>query len=261
MDLGLEGRVAIVCGASQGMGRAIATGLVAEGALVTLCARNEEQLRAAAQAIDPQGRQTMTVTADLAQAGSAERLVEETVAARGRLDIVVNNIGGPPPGQPSSFSDQDWHAALEKNFFNVVRLCRAALPHMRKNHWGRIVNLLAISVLQVEDNLALSSTARTAVVSFSKSLSDEVAADGITVNNVLPGSVLTDRLVEVSKMEAKFHGRDPERAVEERLVRIPAGRFGKPEEMADLVCFLASERAGFINGVSIPFDGGQLRAM
>lgn len=261
MDLGLSGRSAIVCGASQGMGRAIAAGLVAEGALVTLCARSEEPLRAAGAEIDPSGEKTLAVAADLSVAGSAERVVEETIKTRGRLDVIVNNIGGPPPGQPSSFSDDDWHAAFEKNFFNVVRLSRAALPHMREAGWGRIVNLLAISVLQVEDNLALSSTARTAVVSFAKSLSDEVAADGITVNNVLPGSVLTDRLVEVSKMQARFHGKDPEKAVDERLLRIPAGRFGKPEEMADLICFLASERAGFINGVSIPFDGGQLRAM
>lgn len=263
MELGIAGRTAIVCGASQGMGRAIAEGLVREGVNLVVCARDESNLQTTArELITVCGREAVVaVAADLALPDSAKRVVDRALQTWGRLDILVNNIGGPPPGQPSRFSDHDWRGAFEKNFFNVVRLCREALPHMRRQRWGRVVNLLAISVLQVEDNLALSSTARSAVVAYAKSLSDEVAADGVTVNNLLPGSVLTGRLEAVSRMQAEFHGKDPEQALAERLRRIPAGRFGEPREIADLVCFLASERAGFITGVSIPFDGGQLRAM
>lgn len=263
MELGIRDRVAIVCGASKGMGRAIAAGLAAEGARVLMVARGEDALQRAAAEIAGQagGDRVLAMAGDLGEADTPARLVAQAVARWGRLDIVVTNTGGPKPGQPSSFSDDDWLLAYQQIFFSAVRLAREALPHMRAQNWGRIVNLLALSVVQVEDNLTLSSTARKAVAAFAKSLSDEVARDGITVNNVLPGSVLTERLEEVSRMQAQHHGTDPDKAMDVRLARIPAGRFGQPEEMADLVCFLASERAGFLTGLNIPVDGGQLRAM
>ena len=263
MKLGLDDRVAIVCGASQGMGRAVAKGLAAEGTKLVICARSEENLAAAETEIaSATGTdQILKVAADLNDPASAPRIVAAAMDRWDRVDILVNNTGGPPGGDPLSFTDDQWLAAIEQNFLNVVRMSREVVPHMREAGWGRIVNILALSVRQVEDNLSLSSATRMAVVAFVKSLSDSVAADGITVNNVLPGSVATDRLHVVNKMQADSRGVDADDAMAERVARVPAGRLGRPEEMADLICFLASERAGFLTALNLPVDGGQLRAI
>lgn len=263
MDLGLQGRPALVCGASSGMGLAIAQGLAAEGAPVLLVARRAdalEQARAEICARVP-GAQVVALVADLSHPDAPAAAVAAAIGHFGRLDVLVSNTGGPPPGQPLDLGDEKFLLAHEQNFMNVVRLCRAAVPGMRERRYGRVINLLALSVRQVEDNLTLSGTSRTAVVAYSKYLSDQVAADGVTVNNVLPGSIHTERLEQVSTMQAKHFGRDPARELDARRARVPAGRLGEPREMADLVCFLASERAGFLTGLSIPVDGGQLRAV
>jgi len=263
MELGLNDRVAIVCGASQGMGRAVAKGLAAEGARLVICSRSEQNLAEAAKEItsETDTDQLITVAADLNDPASAPQIVAAALERWNRVDALVNNTGGPPAGDPLSFTDDEWLGAFEQNFLNVVRMSREVVPHMQRAGWGRIINILALSVRQVEDNLSLSSTTRLAVVAFVKSLSDSVAADGITVNNVLPGSVATDRLHTVSKMQAEFRGVDPDSAIADRVARVPAGRLGRPEEMADLVCFLASERAGFLTALNLPVDGGQLRAI
>lgn len=263
MDLGIAGKTAVVGGSSQGMGLAIAEGLAKEGCNLLLCARNESSLEAAREQLlaFSDADKIATLSVDLSLADSARRIVEAATKQWGGVDILVTNTGGPKPGQPSGFSDQDWDDAYQKVFYNVIRLCREVLPQMRENGWGRIINLLALSVRQIEDNLSLSSTTRAAVVAFSKNLSEEVAADGITINSVLPGSIMTDRLIEVTRMQAQHHGADVDEAIAGRVSRIPTGRLGRPEEMADLVAFLASDRAGFINGLSIPLDGGQLRSV
>jgi 3-oxoacyl-[acyl-carrier protein] reductase len=253
--------VAIVGGASRGMGRAIAAALVREGARVALCARRPDVLTEAAAELgrDAPDR-VLAVPADLSRPDDVPRVVARTVERWGRVDVAVNNVGGPPPGQPLGLTDAQWRDAFELNFFSVVRMCREVVPLMQAGGWGRIVNLLSLSVRQPEANLALSTTARLAVVAYARSLADEVARDGITVNNVLPGSVATERLQAVAEMQARFHGRDVAGAMDDRLALVPVGRFGQPEEVADLVCYLASERAGFLTALSIPFDGGQLRA-
>lgn len=263
MDLGISGKTAIIGGSSQGMGLAIAEGLAKEGCNVLLCARNKQSLAAAKQKILTltDEHKVATLSVDLSLPNSAKDIVQAASSRWGSVDILVTNTGGPTPGQPSTFSDEDWDAAYQKVFYNVVRLCREVLPQMRHHGWGRIINLLALSARQIEDNLSLSSTTRAAVVAFSKNLSEEVAADGITVNNVLPGSIMTDRLVEITHMQAQHHGYSQESAMASRVGNIPTGRLGRPEEMADLVAFLASNRAGFINGLSIPLDGGQLRSV
>ena len=263
MDLGIAGKTAVVGGSSQGMGLAIAEGLAREGCNVLLCARNEVALQAAQErlvAVSAPER-VATISVDLSLTDSAQRIVKAATDRWGSVDILVTNTGGPKPGQPSEFSDQDWDEGYQKVFYNVVRLCREVLPGMRARGWGRIINLLALSVRQIEDNLSISSTTRAAVVAFSKNLAEEVAIDGVTINNVLPGSIHTDRLEEVSRMQAQHFGNDPDEAIASRISRIPTGRLGRPEEMADLVAFLASDRAGFINGLSIPLDGGQLRSV
>lgn len=263
MDLGIAGKTAVVGGSSQGMGLAIAEGLAKEGCNLLLCARNEVALQAARErliAVSAPDR-IATISVDLSLPDSAVRIVSAASDLWGGVDILVTNTGGPKPGQPSQFSDDDWDQAYQKVFYNVIRLCRGVLPHMRGQGWGRIINLLALSVRQIEDNLSMSSTTRAAVVAYAKNLSEEVAAEGITVNNVLPGSIMTERLVEVTGMQGQQRGLDMDAAMQGRVDRIPTGRLGKPEEMADLVAFLASERAAFINGLSIPLDGGQLRSV
>jgi 3-oxoacyl-[acyl-carrier protein] reductase len=187
-------------------------------------------------------------------------LVGEVTARWGRVDIVVVNLGGPPPGQPTELSDDDWQGAFELSFYSAVGLCRRVLPLMRRQERGRIISILSLSVRQPEDNLALSTVARTAVAAFMKTLSNEVAREGITVNTVLPGSIATERLQGVWEMQARFHGRDLANARDDRLALVPAGRFGAPKEVADLICFLGSERASFLTGLNIPIDGGQNRA-
>jgi 3-oxoacyl-[acyl-carrier protein] reductase len=262
MDLGIGGRVAVVGGSSKGIGKGIAHALVREQANVTICARHEQELELARQdlcAATPEAR-VLAVQADLSSADGVSRVVERTLERWGRIDIVVNNVGGPPPGQAAGFSDQQWLSAFELNFFSLVRMCREVLPVMRQRRWGRIINVLALSVRQIEENLALSTVTRTAAAAYAKNLADEVAPDEITVNNILPSSVETERLQMVMEMQARHRGLDAADARKERLARVPVGRFGRPDEIAALACFLASEHAGFITGTTLLFDGGTLRA-
>ncbi len=263
MDLGIEGRVAIVGGSSKGMGKATALALAREGAKVAICARGGKELkRAAAEIIEATGNdQVLAIVADLSKLEDIQRLVDVTVHQWSQVDIVVNNVGGPPPGLATEMTDENWHTGMELSFYSMVRLSHLVVPMMRQRKWGRIVNILSMSIKEPEDNLAISTVARTAVAAYAKILAIEVARDGITVNNALPGSIETERLQVVAEMQARFHQRDPAQGMEERRSHIAAGRFGRPEEMADLVSFLVSERASFITGTSVLLDGGQIRAM
>jgi 3-oxoacyl-[acyl-carrier protein] reductase len=252
MDLGLDGTAAIVGGASAGMGFAIAQALAAEGCSVTMCARGEERLGESAARI-PGG---LAVAGDVRDPAVLARLVHETVAARGRLDIVVNNAGGPPPGTFDSTPDEAWADAFELSLRSVLRLTRLALPHLRASGRGRIVNITSWSVREPIPNLILSNTVRPGVVGWAKSLAHEVGRDGITVNTIAPGKVATGRMREL--WEARP---DPAAAEAEDIASIPVGRMGQPDEIAAAVAFLCSERAGYISGVVLPVDGGALRGV
>jgi 3-oxoacyl-[acyl-carrier protein] reductase len=258
VDLGLEGKVALVAAASQGLGKAAAMRFAAEGARVAICARHRETLQATAQEISAvTGSEVLPIVADLTRAGDIERLLADTVAHYGGLQILVTNSGGPPAGYFADFSDADWQEAVNLTLMSAVRLIRAALPHLRQSGWGRIVNITSISVKQPLDNLILSNSIRAAVVGLAKTLSRQVAAEGITVNNVCPTYILTERVRELAELRAKEQGSSVEEAIAHFSQDVPLGRIGQPEEVADLIVFLASERASYINGTTIQVDGGR----
>jgi 3-oxoacyl-[acyl-carrier protein] reductase len=252
MELGLEGTAAVVGGASAGMGLAIAEALAAEGCAVTMCARGEERLAEAAARIPD----ALAIAGDVRDPAVLERLVTETVAARGRLDIVVNNAGGPPAGTFESTADEAWADAFELSLRSVVRLTRLALPHLRESGRGRVVNITSWSVREPIPNLILSNAIRPGVIGWAKSLAHEVGRDGITVNTIAPGKVATGRMRELWESRP-----DPAAAEAEDIASIPVGRMGEPTEIAAAVAFLCSERAGYISGVVLPVDGGALRGV
>ncbi len=263
MDLGIEGRVAIIGGASKGIGFATAEALAREGVFVAMVARGSEQLEAAAEKIaNAHGSsKVLTIPADLSKKDEIENVVNRTSSHWGRIDIVINNLGGPPPGDPTGLTDELWYQAIELNFLSVVRMSQLVIPVMKKNHFGRILSVLSLSIKQPEENLALSTVSRTAASSYSKVLSTELASSNITVNTILPGSIETERLKVVAEMQAKKRGAPIQDAMELRKTQIPAYRFGKAEEAADLICFLASDKAGFITGQNILIDGGQFKGV
>jgi 3-oxoacyl-[acyl-carrier protein] reductase len=239
MDLGLRGRTAIVCGASSGMGLAIAEALVAEGANVAMFARRRDLLERESDRLGALGvRGDLTVPKDLT------RLVGQTVDAFGGIDIVVNNGGGPPPGPAAGLTDEAVEGAVELLLLSAIRLTNLCLPYLEASGRGRIVNIESMSVRAPVDNLVLSNAVRPAVVGWMKTLSREVGPKGITVNTIAPGRIDTDRLRSLGHMDAS---------------EIPLGRLGDAAEIAAVACFLASDRAGYVTGAVVPVDGGLTR--
>ena len=262
MDLGLRGRVALVAASSRGLGRAVAEELGAEGADLVLCARDEGALGTVAETIRrASGVRVVSVRADLSEPGDVQRVVDEGTRALERIDVLVTNTGGPPAGPFESHSPEAWHAAVRQNLDSVVNLVRAVLPGMKQRRWGRIVNVTSIAVKQPVHNLILSNSVRAAVTGFARTLANEVAAFGVTVNNVMPGYTRTQRVDELARRNAELRGTsaEAELAVWER--EIPMGRLGDPREFAAVVAFLASDRASYVTGVSVPVDGGWIRGL
>lgn len=259
---GLRGKVALVCAASQGLGRAAAHALSAGGASVAICSRRADAIEDAAAGLrrDTQA-DVAAFVADLTRPADPARVVEDTVSRFGRLDILVTNSGGPRSATFDALTDDDWSAAFESLLMSVVRLTRAALPHMRARGGGRIVHITSVTVKQPVDGLMLSNALRAAVVGFSKTLSVEVAGENILVNCVAPGFTRTERVTELTRTTA-VRERTTAAAVEERIVKqIPAGRLGEPQELASLIAFLASDANGYITGTTIQVDGGYVRSL
>jgi 3-oxoacyl-[acyl-carrier protein] reductase len=262
MDFGLRGRVALVAGSSRGLGRAIAEELAREGCAVVMCARDAAAIQSAAREIANEiGGDTLGVAANLTDPGEVERLLRTAHDRFGRIDVLVTNTGGPPAGPFEAHSPEAWHAAIAQNLESVLNLVRGVLPQMKQRQWGRIVNVTSIAVKQPVDGLILSNSVRAAVTGFARTLANEVAAHGITVNNVMPGYTRTERLVHLAEHNAQTRGTDTAEAYAAWEREIPMRRLGEPRELAALVAFLVSERAAYITGTSIPVDGGWIRAL
>ena len=262
MDLGLQNKVALVTAASKGLGKAIALQLAQEGARVAICSRSEESLRAAAAEIAAAaGQEPLYVPADVSEAVAIDRLIGAVHDHYGPIDILVNNAGGPPPGVFPELSDQQWEGAVDLLLLSTVRLTRAVLPEMRARQWGRIINSVSVSVKQPISGLMLSNSVRAAVIGLAKTLSQEVARDGVTVNNLLPGSIYTDRIEQLNAATAKRINSTPDEVRRAAEADIPVGRYGRVEEYAAAATFLASEQASYITGVSLLVDGGVYRGL
>lgn len=261
MDLGLEGKIALVTAGSQGLGKATALSLSREGARVAICGRTAETLEEARRDIEAAtGGEILAIPADVTDKASITALVQEVKNALGPIDILVNNAGGPPPGQFDSLTDEDWEKTFRLTLMSAVRLTRAVLPDMRAKAWGRIINISSNSIRQPIGPLFLSNSMRLAVLGWAKSLANEVAGQGILVNTVCPGWTRTERVSSLLATRAKSENRTESEIEQEITAGIPLGRLGKPEELGDVVTFLASERAGFISGTTVVVDGGTVQA-
>ena len=259
MDLGLNGKVALVAASSKGLGKASALALAREGARVTICARTQAHLDAAADEIQREtGGEVLAVSADLTSAEGIRSVVAATVERFGGVDVLVSNSGGPPSGRLPDLTDDDWRQAFELVALSFVRFVRDVTPHMREKRWGRIIAIQSSSVKQPVQNIDLSNGIRPGIAGLMKAVMPDLAKDGITINLVLPGMFLTSRIHPALAQR----GPEVDRMVEEQLAplaaTIPLGRLGEPIELGDLVAFLASERASYITGAAYQVDGGSI---
>ena len=262
MDLALQNKVAIVGGASKGLGRACAEVLAQEGAKVAICSRTQADLEHAAREIrDTTGADVLVFAGDLDNYDTICDLIATTVNRFGRLDILVNNSGGPPLARAVNATEEQWATAVQRSLLFFARMCREAMPHLKRQGGGRIINILASTVYQPIPNLTLSGATRMGVVAFAKSLADEVGRDGILVNNVCPGSILSEHMLTNMTARAKELGISVEEGLAQRAAETAVGRIGEPKELAYLVAFLASGKSSYITGTTILVDGGPVRSV
>jgi 3-oxoacyl-[acyl-carrier protein] reductase len=262
MELGLKDRVALVCGASKGLGRAVAEGLAREGAKLAICSRSRDHIiQTASQVATEFGVEVLGIAADLSDAQEARAFFQEARKHFGKVDILVTNAGGPPSLPFDEISDAQWKKAFDLTLMSAVILIREALPLMKENGYGRIVNLTSVAVKQPIEGLILSNSLRTGLVGLAKTLSTAVASQNITINNVCPGYTLTERVKELSEGTALRKGISVEDVIREWESQIPMGRLGRPEELASLVVFLASEKASYMTGTTIQVDGGYYKGL
>ncbi|RZK61513.1 MAG: SDR family oxidoreductase [Hymenobacter sp.] len=262
MDLGINGKIALVAAASKGLGRAVAEELAAEGATLVLCARGEAELQRTCAAIEAaHGTPVLGIAADLSTLEGVARVTGAALARFGRVDILVTNTGGPPAGTFEQHSPEAWQAATNLLLTSVVELTRAVLPSMKAHGWGRILNITSIAVKQPVAGLMLSNSLRAAVTGMARTLATEVAPLGITVNNILPGYTRTDRVEHLAQATATKEGISAAEATARWTQEIPMQRLGEPAEFAALAAFLCSARASYITGTSIAVDGGWIKSL
>ena len=262
MDLGLQDRVALVAASSQGIGRATADAFAAEGCRVAMCARNQHTLDAAAEDIKARHGVDVLVRAfDVTDSAAVDRFVAAVAEQFGSVDICVTNGGGPPAKGFLQTTADEWQRALDLNFLSTVSFARAVIPHMQRRRWGRIVTITSITTKQPVADLVLSNAARAAVVGLVKSLANEFGPDGILVNNVAPGFTATDRLIELAKSRADASGRTEQQIFDGWAADAPLRRLRGPNEVADAIVWLASERASYITGQTLLVDGGMYKGL
>lgn len=262
MDLGLKNRTAVVCAASRGLGFAAAQELAAEGARVLICARGDERLQAARQAIIAETKADVrAVAADLATMEGVDAVASAAEEVFGGVDILVTNTGGPPSGPFEKFGWDVWQHHVNNLIRGTVELTRRVLPGMRERRWGRLLNVTSITVKQPVDGLILSNSLRAAVTGFARTLANEVARDGVTVNCIIPGFTKTERVEQLAKANAEREGLSVAQVHARTEAQIPMGRIGEPREFGALAAFLVSERASYITGQSVAVDGGWIRAL
>ena len=251
MDLGIQNKTAFIAASSQGLGKAVAIELAKEGCKVIINGRNKETLEQTKIEIEKYG-EVAAIVGDLSITGSRDQVVEQALQLHNKIDILVTNTGGPPSGKFEDFTEQHWNEAYQKLLSSAVGLIKGFLPGMKQQQWGRIISITSMAVKQPVNNLILSNSVRASVVGLVKTLSNEVAQYNITVNNVMPGYTETERLKQLIDNNAAFSSAKSE---------VPMGRFGKPDEFAAAVAFLASERAAYITGVSLAVDGGWIKSL
>jgi 3-oxoacyl-[acyl-carrier protein] reductase len=262
MDLGLDGKIALIAASSRGLGQAVALRLAQEGAHVTICARGQDDLTSTADEIRrTTGQQVLAIPADVTDPQAPPALVKATLETFGRLDVLVTNAGGPPPGEFLDFTTEDWDKAVQLTLMSAVRLCYAAAPVMKDQGSGSILAMTSITTKQPLPNLVLSNSLRLGVTGLVKTLADELAPFGIRVNAVCPGWTRTARVDQLLQDRARRNGTSPEEEAAKIAADIPLGRMGTPEEFAAAATFLVSEAASFINGVSLLVDGGMYRGV
>jgi 3-oxoacyl-[acyl-carrier protein] reductase len=262
MDLGIQDKVALVAASSSGLGKAVALRLSKEGAKLAICARNENNVFKARDRIAAEtGGIVQAYTTDVTRNDQVEHMVADIMSTLGSIDILVCNAGGPPPGFVEDFSPDDYRKAVELNLISTISLCYEVLPHMRENRWGRIICIASVSAKQPVPNLILSNTARAGVLGFAKSLSEQVAPFGISVNSVCPGYTKTERVEELARSHADSGKGTQEDFYKGIEASIPMKRLGTTEEFAHTVAFLASEGAGYITGAALQIDGGYIKGL
>ena len=262
METGLRGKTVLITGASQGMGRATAEAFAAEGARLAMCARNQKTLEAAQAEIGSRHKTEVMVEAvDVTDADKLRRFVGAAAEHFGGIDVAVANAGGPPAKNFLSLTPDDWRKAVDVNFLSVVTLAREVIPHMQRKRWGRFITITSTSVRQPIPDLLLSNSVRPAVVGLIKSLAIEFGKDGLTFNNIAPGFTATERLSELSKVRALAAGTSEEQIRERWAQEIPLRRLGEPQEIADAIIWLASDRAAYVTGQTLVVDGGNYRGL
>jgi 3-oxoacyl-[acyl-carrier protein] reductase len=262
MKVNLSGRVALVGASSQGMGFASAELLLDSGCQVVICARSEDKLQAAAEKLKKTRKDdVLAVQADVSRADDVDRVAKAALEKFGKIDILVNNAGGPKPGAIEALTDEDWLAAMNLNFLSAVRFTRWALPSMKANKWGRIINITSILAKSPSEGMALSNSMRAAVLGFAKTLSREAGPFGVTVNSLCPGATQTERFNRLLAGDAKDENISVEAMAEKVRASLPTRFIGQPKDFANMVLFLASEEARYVNGTTIQIDGGEYKGL
>lgn len=261
MDLGLRGKIALVCGASRGIAYATAEEFAREGMSLAICGRDAASLAAATVKLQTLGASVLAIVADLSTVEGITQVVTETMAHYGHVDVLITNTGGPTPGPTMQHDWTAWTKASELLLRSAVELTRAFVPGMRERKWGRVIGITSLAVKRPQASLVLSNSLRAAVTGYFRTLADEVGVDGVTVNTVLPGYTATDRLEGLADARMQREGVSREQIYDGWRAEAPLNRLGKPSELAAVIAFLSSDRAGFVTGQAILVDGGAVHSL